>query len=97
MIKWRINSREETAMTSITAYYDGLAFVPVEPVDIAKGTVIQLSIVRDNMLEAARAERAASFRRLNNDLHELNASEPLPDDFDEILATKVSFNRELDL
>ncbi|MDR1422383.1 MAG: hypothetical protein LBI64_05925 [Coriobacteriales bacterium] len=84
-------------MTSITAYYDGLVFVPVEPVDIVKGTVIQLSVIRENIFEAAKAEKMASFRRLNNGIHELNCSEPLSNEFDQVLASRVSFNRELDL
>jgi hypothetical protein len=97
MIIYQENDREEAPMTSITAYYDGLAFVPVEPVDIVKGTVIQLSVTRDNIFETAKAEKAASFRRLNKDIHELNFSEPLPDEFEQTLAQRVSFNREFDL
>jgi hypothetical protein len=97
MIVYQRNDREETTMTSITAYYDGLAFIPVEPVDIVKGTVIQLSVVRDSILETARAEKAASFRRLNREIHELNSDEPLSSEFEQILSSRISFHRELDL
>jgi hypothetical protein len=84
-------------MTSVTAYYDGLAFVPVEPVDLPTGTVIQLSVIKNNILENKRAEKAAAFRRLNKDFHELNSSEPLTDKFNQILAQRVSFPQEITL
>ncbi|MDR3315981.1 MAG: hypothetical protein LBS98_05850 [Coriobacteriales bacterium] len=82
-------------MTSVTAYYDGLAFVPVEPVDVEVGTVIQLSVINGGILNDRKLEKAAAFKRLTSELHELNLSDPLTDEFDQILADRVSFSREL--
>lgn len=84
-------------MTTVTAYYDGLAFVPVEPVDLEKGTVIQLSVIRDSQLAAEHSQRVTAFNQLTAELRELNKAEPLPPAFDEILDQGISFTRELEL
>jgi hypothetical protein len=84
-------------MTTVTAYYDGLAFVPVEPVNLEKGAVIQLSVIRDSQLATERSQKVAAFNQLTAELHALNEAEPLPPTFDEILAQGISFTRELEL
>jgi hypothetical protein len=84
-------------MTTVTAYYDGLAFVPVEPVDLEKGTVIQLSVIRDSHFAAEHSQRVTAFNQLTAELRELNKTEPLPPAFDEILDQGISFTREFEL
>ena len=43
------------------------------------------------------ARRLAVFRRITNNIRELNDTEPLPPEFDDMLSNRVSFESELDL
>ena len=84
-------------MTTVRAYYDGLSFVPIEPVDVKKGMVVSLSILLDETSNHRTAELLSAFRKLTSEIRELNQTEPLPPEYDEILNTRVTFARELDL
>lgn len=60
--------------------------------------MVKLTI--NNEEEAPTPEIAKKLVQLvciTNDLEKLNETEPLPPEFDEILARRVNFTRELDL
>ena len=84
-------------MSTVRAYYDGLAFVPIEPVSIQKGNVVSLSIMHEEAINPRVAERLAAFRQLRKEIHEMNRAEPFPPEFDEIISQSINFKRELDL
>jgi len=86
-----------TTLKAVKAYYNGEAFVPIEPLDMPKGKVFQLSILQEETIDPKIAEKLASFRQLTREIHELNKIEPLPPEFDEILARGVRFAKELDI
>ena len=84
-------------MTIVKAYYDGSAFVPIGFVPLEKGRVVNLSIVQEDAVQPQNMEKVTAFRQLTNDLREINKSEPLPQEFDDILASRADFTRKLDL
>jgi len=84
-------------VATVRAYYDGLTFVPIEPVYVQKGKVVILTILHEDADDSVVAERLAAFMKLTNDIHELNETEPLPAEYDEILSKRVNFTRALDL
>ena len=84
-------------MSTVRAYYDGLAFVPIEPVQVQKGKIVNLSILSEEKVSPQSAARLAAFKKLTNEIRELNLTEPLPPEFDEIMNTRVNFMSELDL
>jgi hypothetical protein len=43
------------------------------------------------------AKKLARLASINNNFEKLNETEPLPPEFDEILAQRVNFSRKLDL
>ena len=84
-------------MSSVTAYYNGSAFIPVEPVDINAGEIVKLTVIKDESKEAKITRKMAAFRRITRNLQELNETEPLPPEFDKIIAQGVNFTREIEL
>jgi hypothetical protein len=85
-------------MNTVKAYYDGTAFVPIEPCPVmTKGTIVRLSIAAEMSADTETAKKLAAFRRLTSELHELNQTEPLSPEFDKIMSQRVDFSRELDL
>ena len=51
----------------------------------------------ERCFEQKAAERLAEFRKLTGEIHELNQTEPLPPEYDEMLKKRVNFSRNLDL
>ena len=84
-------------MSTVKAYYDGLSFVPIEPVHVPKGRILRLSILLDETTGEKATEKLAAFKKLTSDIHELNRTEPLSPEYDEILCNRVNFTRELSL
>jgi hypothetical protein len=84
-------------MSAVKAYYDGITFFPIEAMDIPKGKVVSLTIGEDDTLSPDRAKKLAQLAAINGNLERLNETEPLPPEFDEILAQRVDFSRDLDL
>ena len=78
-------------MAVINAIYDGKVFVPEDPCSIAKGTKVKLTIepVYNNRLETQKLLTA--FKQLTNEIVELNKTDPLPQEFDEILSQRMQF------
>jgi hypothetical protein len=79
-------------MQTVKAYYDGTMLFPIELVDIPKGKVVNLTINGEESLSPKIAEKLAQFAAINKNLERLNITEPLPPEFDEILAQRVNFS-----
>ena len=84
-------------MSTVKAYYDGITFFPIEILNIPKGKVVNLTIAEEETPSPEVARKLAQLAIINNNLEELNESEPLPAEFDEVLAQRVNFSRVLDL
>ena len=84
-------------MSTVKAYYDGSTFYPIGVLDIPKGKVVNLTIEEQDTPSPETARKLAQLAYINSNLDELNATEPLPPEFDEILAQRLNFARILDL
>jgi hypothetical protein len=84
-------------MQTVKAYYDGTTLFPIEALDIPKGKVVNLTINGEEALNPKVAQKLARLAIINGNLERLNETEPLPPEFDEILAQRVNFSRTLDL
>jgi hypothetical protein len=84
-------------MTTIKAYYDGATLFPIDAINLPRGTVVNLSIDRENSLNPDIAKKLAQLAAINRNLESLNETEPLSQEFDDILAQRVNFSRKLGL
>jgi len=84
-------------MSTVKAYYDGATFFPIEALNIPIGKVVNLTISEENVPSPEIALKLAQLARINANLEELNETEPLPPEFDEILSQRVNFARVLEL
>jgi len=76
-------------MTAVQATYDGSVFVPEKPCEISKGSKVTLTV---NIIEAdlfEKQKKLADFKKLTKEINELNKTDPLPAEFDEILSQRV--------
>jgi hypothetical protein len=91
-----ILAKEVNAMT-VKAYYDGATLFPIEALNIPKGQVVNLTINEEETINPEIAQKLARLTSINRNLELLNETEPLPPEFDDILAQRVNFSRTLDL
>jgi hypothetical protein len=84
-------------MPTVKAYYDGIKFFPIENLNIPVGKVVSLTIDDGNTPSPAIAQKLARLACINGNLEKINEVEPLPPEFDEIIAQRVNFARVLDL
>jgi len=84
-------------MSIVKAYYDGITFFPIEALNIPKGKVVNLTIDEEETISPEIAKKLAQLAYINSNLENLNKTEPLPPEFDEILTQRVNFGRVLDL
>jgi hypothetical protein len=84
-------------MSSVKAYYDGITFFPIEALNIPKGKIVSLTIDEGETPTPEIARKLAQLAHINSNLEKLNEIEPLPTEFDEILAQRVNFAKVLDL
>jgi hypothetical protein len=84
-------------MSTVKAYYDGITFFPIETLNIPSGKVVILTINEEKTTDPVIAQKLAQLAYINNKLENLNETEPLPTEFDEILAQRVNFTKVLDL
>ena len=84
-------------MSTVKAYYDGNTFFPIELCNLPKGKVVSITINEEETPSPEIARKLAQLAYINSNLEQLNETEPLPSDFDEILAQRVNFTRVLDL
>jgi predicted DNA-binding antitoxin AbrB/MazE fold protein len=81
-------------MVGIRAVYDGNVFIPEKPCEIIKGSEVNLTIEAINTGYYEKQKKLAALKQLSQELIELNETDPLPPEFDEILSQRVNF-REL--
>ena len=84
-------------MPMVKAYYNGTTFFPIETLHIPVGKVVNLIIDEDDTPGPEIARKLAQLACINGNLEKLNESEPLPPEFDDILARRVNFARTLEL
>jgi hypothetical protein len=84
-------------MTAIKAYFDGITFFPIETINIPKGKVVNLTIDEEDTPSPDIARKLAQLAYINTNLEKLNETDPLPPEFDAILAQRVNFSGMLDL
>ena len=84
-------------MSTVKAYYDGITFFPIEAPNIPKGKVVNLTINEEETTSPEIARKLAQLTYINSNLENLNKTDPLPPEFDEILSQRVNFGRVLDL
>ena len=84
-------------MSTVKAYYDGITFFPIETLSIPTGRVVSLTIDEENTPSPEIAQKLAMLACINGNLEKLNELEPLPPEFDGIIAQRVNFARVLDL
>jgi len=84
-------------MSSVKAYYDGVTFFPIEALNIPKGKVVNLTIDEGETPTPEIARKLAQLAYVNSNLEKLNEIEPLPPEYDEILAQRINFAKVLDL
>jgi hypothetical protein len=84
-------------MQTIKAWYDGATLYPIETLNLPKGKVVNLTINEETAINPEIARKLAQLACINSNLEQLNETEPLPPEFDEILARRVNFARTLDL
>jgi hypothetical protein len=78
-------------MPTVKAYYDGAAFVPVEPFSMPKGKFVKLSVAQEGETDSEIAKKLEAFDRIAADIREINKTNPLPPEFDAILEKRVNF------
>ena len=76
-------------MTAVQAIYDGNVFIPEKPCEITKGSKVSLTISSIDIGFSEKQKTLAAFRQLTKEVKESNISEPLPQEFDEILSQRV--------
>ena len=84
-------------MPTVKAYYDGTTLFPIEVLNIPRGKVVNLTIDEEENFSPEIAKKLAQLSCINSNLENLNKTEALPPEFDEILAQRVNFARVLDL
>ena len=81
-------------MTAVQAIFDGKVFIPEKPCDITSGSRVKLTIEITNSNRSEINKKLAVFKNLTNEIKELSRTDPLPQEFDEILSQRTKF-REL--
>ena len=84
-------------MNTVRAYYDGVAFIPMDMCDLSKGAVVNLSVLKDESPGQDISAKLAALERITDRLRELDETEPLPPLFNEIVAQGVNFAGDIDL
>ena len=80
-------------MTAVRAVYDGQVFIPEKPCNITRGSEVTLTIRTLNNGLTKSQKKLDAFRQLTREINEINKTEPLPLEFDEILSQKVRFRK----
>jgi predicted DNA-binding antitoxin AbrB/MazE fold protein len=78
-------------MTAVQAVYDGNVFIPEKPCEITRGSKVTLTIEPINTGFTEKQKKLEAFRQLSKEVIELNKTDPLPPEFDEILSQRLQF------
>jgi hypothetical protein len=84
-------------MSTVKAYYDGSTFFPIGALDLPKGKIVNLTIGEDDTVSPGIAKKLAQLAAINGNFARLNETEPLSPEFDEILAQRINFSRDIAL
>ena len=76
-------------MTAIRAIYDGNVFIPEKPCEITKGSEVTLAVNVIDIDSSEKQKKLAAFRQLTKEVKELNETDPLPLEFDDIISQRV--------
>ncbi|MCL2510576.1 MAG: hypothetical protein FWF09_00835 [Bacteroidales bacterium] len=76
--------------TVLKAYYDGAVFIPTIPVDVQTGKTLVMSILQEEP-SAFPSSRIRTLEQITNNLREINVSEPLPTEFDQVISQRIHF------
>ena len=76
-------------MTAVQAIYDGNVFIPERPCEIIKGSKVTLTVNTIDIGFSEKQKKLIAFRQLTNEVKESNKTDPLPPEFDDILAQRV--------
>jgi hypothetical protein len=82
-------------LTTVKAYYDGTAFVPMDPMSLQTGKVFNLSVLQDDVLSTDIAKKVLAFRQITTNLRKIEEEDPLPSEFDEILSHRLNFKHNI--
>jgi hypothetical protein len=82
-------------MSNVKAYYNGSTFFPIETITLPRGKVVNLTIDEEDTPSPEIARKLAQLVHINSNLEKLNETEPLPPEFDEVLAQRVNFSKVL--
>jgi len=77
--------------TTLKAYFNGTAFVPMIPVDIQTGKVLVMSILQEETPAINAGKQISALMQITDNLRKINDTEPLPAEFDEILSLRIHF------
>ena len=78
-------------MAAVQAVYDGHVFIPEKPCSIERGARVALTVKTISSDFSGKEKKLAAFRKLTQEIKELNKTDPLPPEFDEILSQRVRF------
>jgi hypothetical protein len=76
-------------MTAVQAIYDGRVLIPETPCETSKGSKVTLTFSTINIGFTEKQKKLAAFKQLTNEVKESNKTDPLPLEFDDILAKRV--------
>jgi predicted DNA-binding antitoxin AbrB/MazE fold protein len=82
-------------MTAVQAIYDGQVFIPEESCDIIRGSKVILTIETAINGISEKQKKLAAFRKLTDEVNELNKTDPLPPEFDEIVSQRLRFREAI--
>jgi predicted DNA-binding antitoxin AbrB/MazE fold protein len=78
-------------MTAVQATYDGRIFIPEKPCNIKSGSKVTLIIETAIGGISEKQKKLDAFRKLTSEVTELNRTDPLPPEFDEIVSQRLRF------
>jgi len=84
-------------MTAVRAVYDGKVFIPEKPCKITEGSKVTLTIKTINAGFSEKQKKLTAFRQLTREIGELNKTDPLPAEYDEILSQRVRLREFADI
>ena len=78
-------------MTAVQATYDGQVFIPEKPCNITSGSKVILTIETATSGISEKQKKLTAFKKLTNEIKEINKTDPLPPEFDEIVSQRLHF------
>ena len=83
-------------MLVITGIFEDGRFIPDEPVSIPQKKKVKVIVDEGTAKDMEITEKLAKLEYINNNLKELNETDPLPLEFNEILSQRLNFKGVLE-